>query len=107
MESTASWKKLQRRISSNIGSEILAKFLQASLTRNLRYDSKRDNWCTLPNFERMYDDIYDAMTKGGIAKELVDWVYQDRKGNIVSEDDLTRYGQKTKHVLPILNACYL
>jgi hypothetical protein len=47
----------------------------------------------------MYDDIYDAMKKGGVAKELDDWVYQYREGHIVSEDDATRYGQKTKHVL--------
>jgi hypothetical protein len=46
----------------------------------------------------MYDDIYYAMTKGVAAKELDNWVYQDREGKIVSEDESTRYGQKTKHV---------
>jgi hypothetical protein len=40
-------------------------------------------WCTLSNLERMYDDIYDDMMTGGVAKELDDWVYQDREGNIV------------------------
>jgi hypothetical protein len=47
----------------------------------------------------MYDDIYDGMTKVGVAKEFEDWVYQDIEGNVVSEDDATRYGQNTKHVL--------
>jgi hypothetical protein len=39
------------------------------------------------------------MGRGGVAKELYDWVYQNREGNIVSEDDEARYGHKTKHVL--------
>jgi hypothetical protein len=33
----------------------------------VRYDSKREDWCTLPDFERMYDGMYDAMTKWGVC----------------------------------------
>jgi hypothetical protein len=47
----------------------------------------------------MYHDIYDAMGKVGLKKELYHWVYQDREGNIVSEDDPKRFGRATTHVL--------
>jgi hypothetical protein len=32
------------------------------------YDSKHGEWCSLLNFERMYDDIYGDMVRGGVAK---------------------------------------
>jgi hypothetical protein len=38
-------------------------------------------------FKRMFDGIYDTMAKAGVAKELDKWIYQDRQGNIVLEDD--------------------
>jgi hypothetical protein len=47
----------------------------------------------------MYDAIYTTIAKAGVVKELDDWVYQDREGNIVSEDDPQRFGRATKHVL--------
>jgi hypothetical protein len=65
----------------------------------VRYDSKRDDLCTLENFERMHDNVYDTMVKAGVTRVLDEWIYQDRQGNIVLEDDPERYGQKTKHVL--------
>jgi hypothetical protein len=39
------------------------------------------------------------MAKAGVAKELYDWLYQDREVHIVSEDDPKRFGRATKHVL--------
>jgi hypothetical protein len=39
-------------------------------TKAVRYDSKRDDWCTLENFEQMYNDVYDMMFKASVAKEL-------------------------------------
>jgi hypothetical protein len=39
----------------------------------VQYESKRDDWCTVYNFESMHDDIYDTMAKAGVAKELDDW----------------------------------
>jgi hypothetical protein len=35
----------------------------------------------------MYNAIYTAMVRGGVAKEIDECVYQDREGNIVLEDD--------------------
>jgi hypothetical protein len=49
----------------------------------VRYDLNRGDWCTLSNFERMYEDVYAKMVKYGVAKELDEWVHQDREGNIV------------------------
>jgi hypothetical protein len=63
----------------------------------VRYDSKCDDWCTLSNFERIYDDVYAMMMKCVVAKGLDEWVHQDREGNIVLEDDPKRDGRKTKH----------
>jgi hypothetical protein len=34
MEATASWEKIQKIISSNVGPDILAKNLQEAITRN-------------------------------------------------------------------------
>jgi hypothetical protein len=49
----------------------------------VQYNSKRDDWCTLSNFERMYDDVYATILKCGVAKELDECVHQEREGNIV------------------------
>jgi hypothetical protein len=64
------WRNLCRRHSREIESK-----------KAVRYDSKRDDWCTLLNFKRMHDDIYAAMVRGGVAKELDYLVYHDRERN--------------------------
>jgi hypothetical protein len=47
-----------------------------------------DDWhSTLSNCEMIYDDIYTTTMRGGVAKDLDDWVYQDREGNIELENE--------------------
>jgi hypothetical protein len=64
-----------------------------------KFDSKRDDWCTKENFATMYVDIYKTMVRADVAEELHEPVFQDRKGNTVSEHDPTRYGRNTKFKL--------
>jgi hypothetical protein len=63
------------------------------------FGSKRDDWCTKDNFATMNDDIYKKMVGAGVAEELSEAVFRDRKGNTVLEPDPTRYGRKTKFKL--------
>jgi hypothetical protein len=65
----------------------------------VKFDSKRDDWCTKENFVVMYDTIYKTMVRSGVAEELPEPVFQNSTGNTVPENDRTRYGQNTKHRL--------
>jgi hypothetical protein len=65
----------------------------------VKFDSKRDNWCTKDNFSTMYDDIYKTMVEAGVALELHEHVYLDKEANTVLEDNPARYGCKTKFKL--------
>jgi hypothetical protein len=62
-------------------------------------DSKRDAWCTKDNFATMYDEKYKTMVWAGVAEEVPEAVFQDRKGNTVLEHNPTRYDRKTKFKL--------
>jgi hypothetical protein len=36
----------------------------------VKFEAKQDDWCTYHNFIAMYDGIYAAMVKSGVAIEL-------------------------------------
>jgi len=38
--------------------------------RAVKFDSKRDDWCTFDNFEKMYQGVYAAMVKSNVAIKL-------------------------------------
>jgi hypothetical protein len=65
----------------------------------MKFDSKRDDWCTKDNFARMYDDICKTMVEAGVTVELPEPVYLDKEGNTVLEDNPVRYRCKTKFKL--------
>jgi hypothetical protein len=68
-----------------------------NLKKSGRFDSKRDDWCRLENFEDMYNIMYEKLLDAGIADVLHDEVWLDRYGDIVQTEEET-YGQKTKYL---------
>ena len=54
--------------------------------KGLKFDCKRADWCTYPNFELMYNETYKEMVKGGIAEELDEQVWLNKEGHIVATE---------------------
>ena len=64
----------------------------------VRFDSKRDDWCTYENFEKMYNGVYKAMVDARVAIELEEEVFVKVDGTI-TENEEESYGRKTKFLL--------
>jgi hypothetical protein len=62
---------------------------ESELKKSVMYDMKWDD----------YDGVYDIIVKCGVEKLFDDYAFQDRKGNIVLEDNPKIFGRKTKHIL--------
>ena len=61
----------------------------------LTYDRKEEEWCTLSNFQQMYDQIYERMVYVGAAKNFEDKKHSFIKvGTIVPENSSEVYGEK-------------
>jgi hypothetical protein len=54
-----------------------------SAKKAVRFDSKRDDWCRLDNFEDMNDDVYEKLWEAGIAEKLDGGVWRDKENTIV------------------------
>ena len=66
--------------------------------KGVKFDYKRANWCTYPNFELMYIETYKEMVKGGIAEELDEEVWLNKEGHTVATEEES-FGMKTKYML--------
>jgi Fe-S-cluster formation regulator IscX/YfhJ len=75
-----------------------------SAKKAVRFDSKRDEWCHLDNFEDMYDDVYETLCEAGIAEKLDEAAWRDKDNNIVGTQ-AEAYGRNTQYSL--LNPEYL
>ena len=64
----------------------------------VKFDAKRDDWCTYDNFVAMYDGVYAAMVKSGVAIELPNEVKVTLDGTI-TDNEAEMYGRKTKYLL--------
>jgi hypothetical protein len=64
----------------------------------VRFDSKRDDWCRLENFEHVYNGVYEKLADTGISEVLYDKVWLDIHGDIV-QTEAESYGQKTNYLL--------
>ena len=64
----------------------------------VRFDSNREDWCTVENFQKMYDHVYPAMVTSGIAIELEEEKMVTLQGTI-TDDPTESYGRKTKYFL--------
>jgi hypothetical protein len=54
-----------------------------SAKKAIRFDSKRDDWYRLDNFEDIYEDLYDILWESGIAEKLDEAVWRDNDNIIV------------------------
>jgi hypothetical protein len=57
--------------------------ISAKKKNAVRFDSKRDDWCRLDNFEDMYEDVYERLCEAGIAEKLDEALWRDKDKNIV------------------------
>lgn len=64
----------------------------------MQFDSKREDWCTYENFEKMYSGVYAAMVKGRVAVELEEEVMVRSDGTITTNNG-EQAGRKTKYIL--------
>ncbi len=62
----------------------------------MKFDTKRDDWCTNDNFVAMYDDVYAAMVKSSIAIENKVTV---ALFGMITDNKAEMYGRKTKYLL--------
>jgi hypothetical protein len=69
-----------------------------SAIKAVRFESKRDDWCRLDNFEDMYDDVYEKLWEAGIAEKLDEAVWRDKDNNIVGTQ-AEAHGQNTQYSL--------
>ena len=66
--------------------------------RAVRFDSKRDDWCTMENFEKMYRGVYAALVNANVAIELEEEVFIKLDGTITEKEEES-VGRKTRFVL--------
>ena len=59
-------------------------------------DQKRLTWCTLDNFQNMYDSVYDKMVLAGVAEKVHNQLMYDKNGN-ETEDESLMVGRKTSY----------
>ena len=117
------WKKkhlLRNKLvssNSNAGEEHGAylgdKYWQNFLSRHeelktktaVRFDSNREDWCSYMIIEFMYDQVYSAMVKSGVALQLPEKVWLDKEGRIMQEESAA-VGRQTQYVLTRLNMVF-
>jgi hypothetical protein len=63
----------------------------------VRFDSLREDWCSIKKFEIMYEEVYEAMVGSGVAIKLDEEVHVDSLGAIVTEEN--GFGRKTKYLV--------
>jgi hypothetical protein len=62
-----------------------------------RFAKDRSEWSVYRNFEQMYDEVYEAMEKAGVARKLDEPIWVDKEGNETEESKA--HGRRATHVL--------
>jgi hypothetical protein len=93
-----------------IGKSWWTKFLKChpglKTKKAVRFDSQRDDWCSVENFEAMYKEVYESMVSSGVAVKFDKEKFLDAEGNIV-HSEAEAFGRKTKDLLTRPNMCSL
>ena len=55
--------------------------------RQVKFDSKLVEWCTVQNFHQMYNDVYEELAKIGIATKLEQPAWFNQEGSIVQLEE--------------------
>jgi len=72
---------------------------QLSAKRAICFDSNQDGWCTVQNFEQMYEKVYESMVNCRVAVKSEDepqWL--NHNGEPVAREE-DAYGRKAQHSL--------
>ena len=64
----------------------------------LRFDSLRDDWCTVSNIAQMYDQVCEAMVRSNVAIKLDDAVWLNKENNIVQSKE-EAFGRQTQYYI--------
>ena len=65
----------------------------------VRFDSFHDEWCTVCNFERMYEKVYACMVDCGVAVKWADGpIWFNHEGEVV-ETEGEAFGRKSEYEL--------
>jgi hypothetical protein len=62
-----------------------------------KFAKDRSEWSIYRNFEQMYDEVYDAMEKAGVAKKLEEPMWLDKEGKESNQENA--HGRKATHIL--------
>jgi hypothetical protein len=76
----------------------IKRYPEISTKLAICFDAKRDDWCTLENFEKMYAGIYAAMVRSQVAIQLPEKVMVRLDGRI-TESSEEKYGRETNFLL--------
>jgi hypothetical protein len=93
-----------------IGKSWWTKFLKChpglKTKKAVWFDLQRDDWCSVENFEAMYEEVYESMVSSGVAVKFDKEKFLDAEGNIV-HSEAEAFGRKTKDLLTRPNMCSL
>ena len=53
----------------------------------VKFDVKRSEWCTVQNFQQMYEDVYEELSKTVIATKLGQPAWFNQEGSIVQLEE--------------------
>jgi hypothetical protein len=69
-----------------------------SIGKAIRFDMRRNEWCKLETFQKMYDFIYDKLSEKGLAEVWETENMLDKEGNeVTNKEDM--HGRPTKYNL--------
>jgi hypothetical protein len=83
----------------------IKRYPEISTKLAICFDAKRDDWCTLENFEKMYAGIYAAMVRSQVAIQLPEKVMVTLDGRI-TESSEENYGREQTFYLPVQNSFF-
>jgi len=72
---------------------------QVTPKKAVHFDSTHNDWCTVPNFMTMYEEMYEAMVQSGVAIKQNKEVVVDRDGKVVQRSEDLAFEKKNKYLL--------
>ena len=69
---------------------------QVTPKKAVHFDSTHNDWCTVPNFMTMYEEMYEAMVQSGVAIKQNKEVVVDRDGKVVQRSEDLAFEEKKR-----------
>jgi hypothetical protein len=74
-----------------------------SIRKAVRLDMKRNEWCKLENFQKMYDFIYEKLSEKVLAEVWETEKMLDKEGNEVTKKKTCTVAQQSTTSLTLRN----